>query len=127
MPTSFSCARSHQVIAPQARQAWLAKPQHSLRKTSRNAEVWSAHEKLLHPIGCVTSELRHDVGVCIHRQPDLGVAEDLHHHSCWDTLDQQQRGARMPEVVEPSLRQSSPLQKPLESVGNVRAAEWPPG
>ena len=43
------------------------------------------------------------MAVGIHRDADLAVAEDLHHHARVDALHKQQRGAGMAKVVEASM------------------------
>jgi hypothetical protein len=45
-----------------------------------------------------------DVAVGVHRQADLGVAEDLHYDPWGDVLDEKERGAGVPQVMEPALR-----------------------
>jgi hypothetical protein len=54
------------------------------------------------------------VGIGVEGDGYGSVPEHLGYYLWVDVLSEQERGARMPEVVEADLRQSRPLQERLE-------------
>jgi hypothetical protein len=55
-----------------------------------------------------------DVGIGVHRLGDVRVAEHLLNYLRVDVLRQEERGARVAEVVEPYPRESGAFQKRIE-------------
>lgn len=47
-------------------------------------------EQIIHLGSRLMLELRDDVAVRVHREPDLAVAQDLHHHPWIDPLCQEE-------------------------------------
>ena len=75
----------------------------------------------VHPARRFALEARHDVRVGVHRQADLGMVQDLHDDSRPDVPRQEQRRARVPQVVEPPATQTRSLEQSLEALRHVRA------
>ena len=63
--------------------------------------------------------------VRIHGQRDLRMAEDLHYHSGWNPLCEQQRRARMPQIMKSTLIQMSLVQESVELMCNNCSVQWP--
>jgi hypothetical protein len=64
------------------------------------------------------------VRVGVERDGDAGVAQHLGDHLRVHVLGEQERGARVPEIVEAYLRQARPLEQGLEAMrGDVLAGE----
>ena len=74
--------------------------------------VTSAEVRCEHRVdarGSVALQRMSNMAIGVHRQTDLAVAEDLHNDAWVDSLRDQQRGAGMPQVVEPQMWQPSAL------------------
>ena len=54
--------------------------------------------------------------VSVHRECYLRVAEHIHHHSWRHSLNQQEGGARVAQVMEPPLHNSSAIELAVEVV-----------
>ena len=63
-----------------------------------------AGKQFVHLVCRFSFQRGQDMAVSVHRQTDLGVAQDLHDHPRRDVLDEQQRRAGVAEVVKAPLR-----------------------
>src|SRR4051812_6810211 len=61
--------------------------------------------------------------VGVHRDPDLAVAERLHHHAGVVPCRDEQRGAGMAQIVEADIGQPGPLEERLEGTDDVARLE----
>ncbi len=71
-------------------------------------------EDRLHPLGSFPPELRHDMAVGIHRQCNLRMTKNLHYDSWRDALHQEQRRARVAQVMESDASQASIVERLVE-------------
>jgi hypothetical protein len=44
----------------------------------------------LHPVSCLATQLRYDVSICVHRQSDLRMAENVHYYPWRHALSEEQ-------------------------------------
>lgn len=60
------------------------------------------------------------MGVCVHRETDLTVPQNLHDNSRINVLSKQQRHTEMSQVVESLAREVRSLEDVLEAKGDAR-------
>src|SRR5919109_399428 len=60
----------------------------------------------------------------VHRDRDLRVSKDLHHDSRWYALSEKEGGARVPQIMEPTLDQAGSVKNAVELMSDNRAVEW---
>src|SRR5450759_4938969 len=97
---------------------------HSDRPPAARALRSAGPEQLIHPLGRFPPDRRHDVAVRVEREADLRVPKRLHHDASRDTLGEQERGAGMPQVVEPLTGETGIGKDPLAvSYTHLRAHE----
>jgi len=58
-------------------------------------------EQLVDGVGRLLAKHRQDVGVGVHRDPDLRVTEHIHDGPRRDALGEQERGTTVPQVMQP--------------------------
>src|SRR5215207_4522389 len=68
-------------------------------------------EQLIHAVRRLTLRQRHHVPVGVHCDGDSGMAKCFHHHARRYPLSEQERGTRVPQVVEPGRAQSGGLEQ----------------
>src|SRR6266571_6535030 len=93
-----------------------SRQQPRLQQLYSKTSLSSPDQYPVHGVGGFLAERRHHVTVNVHRGRDVGVSERLHDHARADTLSQQQRGARVPEIVETDARQLRRLEDLLKLV-----------
>jgi hypothetical protein len=80
-----------------------------------------ASDDAIHTFRCIMLQFWKQVGVRVHREGYLRVAQDFHNHSWRDALGKQQRGAGVTQIVKPALRQTNSVEQAVELVCNHRA------
>ena len=83
-------------------------------------------DEFLHPLSGIPPQFGNDVRVGVHSESDLRMTEDIHHNSRRDTLNQQQRCARVSEVVKAPLGQPSNIQHAMEVMTHNRSVNGTP-
>ena len=62
------------------------------------------------------------MAVRVHREADLAVPKDLHHHTWMDPLSKQQRGAGVSQVIEALVGQPARLRMRLKLLTALRGS-----
>lgn len=84
-----------------------------------------SREHAIDAVRRVLLQRRQDMGVRVHRDADIGVPEPLLDYLGMHTLDEEQRGRGVPEIVESNRRQAGPLQQGAEAAPDeVLLLDW---
>jgi hypothetical protein len=89
--------------------------------------LWHLTERRVHVPGRLLLHRRDDVTVGVHRYRDLRMAQDVHHHPGRNTPRQQQRRARVADIVKPDRTHARPGHQPAEHGVQVARLDVPPG
>src|SRR5260370_348412 len=93
------------------------------RKARRPLSKLTLGKQILHTISGIPTYIGYEVAVCVHGQPDLRMAEDVHHYPGRYALHQKQRRTRMAQIMKATLLKTGALQEAMESFGDRRSIQ----